>query len=91
MCILEHIVSESLNLFLSMNVLTMLFVVIVLSPFVTVKIWCEKNKVIFAYYKKPMNSKFTIPVQSEHSWNMKMGVLHREGVRRLLNMDRLHP
>ena len=37
-----------------------------------------------------LNSKVTSPVQSAHSWKMKMAVLHREGVRRFLNMDRLH-
>ena len=60
-------------------------------PLLDIKIWSENNKIRFAYYEKPMNSKFTIPVQSAHSWKMKMAVLHREGVRRLLNMDRLHP
>ena len=59
-------------------------------PLLDLKIWSEDNKIRFSYYEKPMNSKFTIPVQSAHSWKMKMAVLHREGVRRLLNMDRLH-
>ena len=44
----------------------------------------------FSSYEKPMSSKFTIPVQSAHSWKMKMAVLHREAVRRMLNMDKLH-
>ena len=59
-------------------------------PLLYLKIWIENNTVRFSYYEKPMNSKFTIPVQSAHSWKMKMAVLHREGVRRLLNMDKLH-
>ena len=59
-------------------------------PLLDFKIWSENNLVRFSYYEKPMNSKYTIPVQSAHSWKMKMAVLHREGVRRLLNMDKLH-
>ena len=59
-------------------------------PLLDMKIWTDENKVRFTYYEKPMSSKFTIPVQSAHSWRMKMAVLHREAVRRMLNMDKLH-
>ena len=59
-------------------------------PLLDLKVWSEGNVLRFEYFEKPMSSKFTIPVQSAHSWKMKMAVLHREAVRRLLNMDRLH-
>ena len=37
-------------------------------PLLDLKIWSENDSVRFAYYEKPTNSKFTIPVQSAHSW-----------------------
>ena len=59
-------------------------------PLLDLEVWTENNKVRFSHYEKPMSSKFTIPIQSAHSWKMKMAVLHREAVRRMLNMDKDH-
>ena len=50
-------------------------------PLLDLKVWSEENVVRFAYFEKPISSKFTIPVQSAHSWKMK---IHREAIRRMI-------
>ena len=45
----------------------------------------QLGQVTRKFYSKPMNTPYTIPSRSAHTWQIKRSTLTQEGVRRLLN------
>ena len=44
-------------------------------------------QVLYAYFEKPMSSRFLLPEPSTTSWNSQRSTLAQEGIRRLLNSN----
>ena len=51
----------------------------------------QVGQVTRKFYSKPMNTPFTIPSRSAHTWQIKRSTLIQEGVRRMLNTSQNTP